>query len=598
MPKMRSKVLSMIVLLGQVSVISARAQDGGTPSDTISSLLELLATRQRALTSFRGELETTRMNLPSTHDMVFYQVNGDFMCLDQLQGLPEEAVKAQRVIPVSLHFDGDSYWDREGALVIHSRPGRNPLAGDLFIRLDSLKTADLSVAQTNTPDGVCVFERPVSNPSLENNRETTLENPSLIAQMAKNGVGVDQLRANLEKARKMLPQGRERLWIRTDNGFCFLREQFDEHAQIVRKVEYKKLKFNIPFAPQLFQPNTNGEQVVESVWPYGQDVVSMIAKERENIRLPSTSKVVVQSRGNAARAADFVLKTYGDLWLKHDLSSLSGLRGLATAHTVSIGPIPPLLATAIYLSLVENDQALSKEVLERVDQALGPQPPTSYTRFKEALITAVKEIPPEQPKDKRVQELLERYKDGFPLAGYIKDVGQELQAVEDREPPKTFVITTEPVYFACLNNEMLYIDKHELDRKTFDAMRSMPSGLTPEEADVVFQDKGVSNDTFSVVPQTLRSGKLQLRPRAGVHGDSAQDLDRPDSKFQQVLQKLDREGNPIAFLVREDSVKVFERARALAEAVGFNTTSMRFSEDQLITLQLGAARPLDSLGSN
>jgi hypothetical protein len=396
----------------------------------------------------------------------------------------------------------------------------------------------------------------------------------------------------------MLPQGREWLWVRTDNGFCFRREKFDEHGQLVRKEEYADLRFDIPFAAQLFRPNTGGRRVIDSEWPYNQDTIVKIARERESIRLPSTTRIVVAGGSNVARATDFILKTYGELWLKHDLSSLSGLRGLASAPSVRIRSVPSSLATAVYLSLVENDQGSSKELLGKVEGAIGQQRLASYTKFKEALATAVKGIPLEQPKDKRVQQLFENYNDGFPLASYIREVGHELQAVEDRQPPKTLVITTEPVYFACLSNEVFYIDKHELDSRTFDAMRDMPSGLTPEEADVAFRHKGVGNETFLVLPQTLRSGKLQLQLRAGVHGESVQALDRVDSKFQQVLQELNREGNPIVFLVREDGVKALERANALAEAVGFNTTSVRFGEDQLLTLQLGGARPLSSLDSN
>lgn len=591
--KIFSVVLLFLSLWG-----SQNNSEGEVLKAAETNTLRSLVAKQESIESFRGTLEVTRMDLPSTRDTVFYQIKNDRMCVDQIQGSPDDALKTGRLIPVTLYFDGTTYWDQQGDLIVRSQPGRNPLAEDLFVRLHLLKPSDLTIAQTNAPDGVCVFERRISNPSLENNRETTLENPALIAMMAKNGVSVDQIHKSIEKARQELPQGRERLWVRTDNGFCFLQEQFDEHGQVVRKKEYTGLKFNIPFAPELFQPNTSGKRVIESGWPYGEDVMSMITKERENIRLPSGVKVAVTGQSNVARQTDFIMKTYGELWLKHDLSSLSGLRGLSSAPSTKKGIVPSLLAEAVYVSVVENDRTGSRVALEKVEHIIGEPPLASYVAFQKALETAEKAIPPQESKDKRIQKLFETYKDGFPLANDIRNVAQDLQAVEDREPPRSILITTEPVYFACHSNELFYVDKAELDRKTFDAMRSLPSELDPEQRAKAFEEKRVGNEVFVVDPRTLLSGKLQLQPRSGAHGDSVGNLDRPDSKFQQILQRLNRESNPIVFLVREDSVEAFEKARVLAEAVGFNTTSVRRGKDQPITLELGAARAINLQHNN
>jgi outer membrane lipoprotein-sorting protein len=282
-----TKILIAALVLLQPSMSGGLCR-GQETKPTVNDMLQLLATKQETIISFKGVLETTRTKGPTTRDKVAYQVRGDLMRLDQIQGTVEEALRAKRVVPVSLYFDGNSYWDVEGDLIIHSHPHRNPIAEDVFVRLKALKQSDLEFALTNAPARVCVFERTVSNPSFENRKEFTLDNPQVIAQMAQEGMSVEQVRANNERARQMLPRGRERLWFRTDNGFCFRWEQFDEHGQLMRKKEYADVTFNSTVSLQSLRPDTSNKQVVDAAWPYDQEIIGMIAKEqREKMRVPS-----------------------------------------------------------------------------------------------------------------------------------------------------------------------------------------------------------------------------------------------------------------------------------------------------------------------
>jgi hypothetical protein len=85
----------------------------------------------------------------------------------------------------------------------------------------------------------------------------------------------------------------------------------------------------------------------------------------------------------------------------------------------------------------------------------------------------------------------------------------------------------------------------------------------------------------------LLAAILALEPRAGVHGDSVAELGRPDSKYWQVLGRLDRRSQYLSFLVRDDSFNAFRRARLLADRTGFDVNWELLGRDEPIKIGTG-----------
>jgi hypothetical protein len=64
---------------------------------------------------------------------------------------------------------------------------------------------------------------------------------------------------------------------------------------------------------------------------------------------------------------------------------------------------------------------------------------------------------------------------------------------------------------------------------------------------------------------------MGLEARPGVSGESAVDLENPNSKYREILSRLDKDKQYIAFLVRDDSFNVFRKARQVADNLGLDT---------------------------
>lgn len=82
--------------------------------------------------------------------------------------------------------------------------------------------------------------------------------------------------------------------------------------------------------------------------------------------------------------------------------------------------------------------------------------------------------------------------------------------------------------------------------------------------------------TLDYAESSDRKGKTRglffiVHEREGVHGDTVNDLEQPNSKFLSSLNAFDTKKNWVAFAVDKDSVAVFKKARQLCINKGFMT---------------------------
>lgn len=140
--------------------------------------------------------------------------------------------------------------------------------------------------------------------------------------------------------------------------------------------------------------------------------------------------------------------------------------------------------------------------------------------------------------------------------------------------PRSTPSSKQAVFFECRDDRLFFIDKAGLDEQVEELM----SKLNPEVrgGDLgsflkAIQGQEVGNSYYKVDPQYLLVGRMSLEPRAGIIGETANDLENRTSKYLAMLTLLDKDKQYVAFLVRDDSFGVFRKARHMADSLGLDT---------------------------
>jgi len=143
-----------------------------------------------------------------------------------------------------------------------------------------------------------------------------------------------------------------------------------------------------------------------------------------------------------------------------------------------------------------------------------------------------------------------------------------------RPTPRVKITDKQGVFFECRTNELYFVDKAGLDDQLGKLMESVKPGsrsgglLSFSNA---FQGQEVSNEYYKVNLNYLLADRMALVALPGVPGETPNDLESPNSKYQAILSQLDKKKQYIAFLVRDDSFNVFRKARQVADDAGFDT---------------------------
>ena len=546
--------------------LSTSAQDERLDKKDLSSIVRMLISKQNEIRSFHGILMTTNLYQLSKSDEVIFSADENRMLLREIQGTMEEEISLRRGIRSTSYFDGSNYWMEVGNLIVRSKMAKSQVADTPFLRLDSLSLSNLIVVRTNAPDAVIVLERQIKNPEI---------------QVMMGIFDIQELREKMEASSKTATTGTERLWFRTDNGFCFEREEYDVDGLLVRKRTYTDLKFNSTYVQEVFQPKTSGKQVIETAWPYSQEIQSKIINESAHFsHALGDFRAVIRVHSDVAGLQ--LIKLLDDSWHEHDLSGF----GVQTEENED-EPVS-LLARATYCLLVKSDDEEVKKKLTQANQLPGLQALPSYAIFKKALKDAGDVIPKGQDRKARAQFLFETYKDEFPLRGLIKKVGEEFQLAHDQhvdsaaQPPMRKL----QVFVECRGNEVFCVNRPELEKQLMHFLDNQKPPDGKDDATMkVLQSKDVGDSVYSIdLQQFFQQMKICLRPRPGVHGDGIADFDRPTSPFRHLLRELDRTGTTITFLVRPDSAEVFQKAHQLAEANAISSDSISLGKDEPIVL--------------
>lgn len=139
---------------------------------------------------------------------------------------------------------------------------------------------------------------------------------------------------------------------------------------------------------------------------------------------------------------------------------------------------------------------------------------------------------------------------------------------------------TEGIVFVCREDTVLFPDTDGLSKEATDAWKDAEeNGVSDFEKKVErLKLANIGNKYYSFEPNVsytvsgdtiYYSVSPNFVPRAGVAGDNADQLTRPDSDYVKALAKLDPKKHHVFFLVETDSFEVFHAARREAIKRGF-----------------------------
>lgn len=159
-------------------------------------------------------------------------------------------------------------------------------------------------------------------------------------------------------------------------------------------------------------------------------MLRLIIQPSIEIHLPSPPQLPVtpDQMPDVAKMTRAILDQLNESWRKRDVAQLKQRIELQCSATP--GFVPALLAKAVYVSLIDGDSRTSIELLSRVDDLTKAQPPKSYGKFRDTLGYAEKSVSGLQEKDSRSQALFMIFRDRFPLAKAINNIGLELSAAQ------------------------------------------------------------------------------------------------------------------------------------------------------------------------
>jgi hypothetical protein len=142
-------------------------------------------------------------------------------------------------------------------------------------------------------------------------------------------------------------------------------------------------------------------------------------------------------------------------------------------------------------------------------------------------------------------------------------------------PPVRAVPTNQrPVFFECRGNKVFFIDKDGLDAQAAELMSTLDPNVKGGDRSQFLkavQSKEIGNENYKMNLTYWQVGLMVLEPRADAPGESREQLDKTDGRFQAALSRFDPKGQYVTFLVRDDSFGVFRKARSIADKQGFNT---------------------------
>ena len=152
------------------------------------------------------------------------------------------------------------------------------------------------------------------------------------------------------------------------------------------------------------------------------------------------------------------------------------------------------------------------------------------------------------------------------------------------------------IYIECRNDQLFFVPVRELREMTTAALDEVAeeAGGDMEEMLRLLHEKTVGNEEYSVDISYALVGQFVVHPVEGREGYPLENATAETEKdwFGRILTTLDPETEMISFLVRDDSFKVYKRARYIAWKLEVEVGYDLFAGNDVIKFGLGGSAPV------
>ena len=169
----------------------------------------------------------------------------------------------------------------------------------------------------------------------------------------------------------------------------------------------------------------------------------------------------------------------------------------------------------------------------------------------------------------------------------VIDMAQRIPTV--KPTPVVRQTSKTPVYYECRSNQLFYVNREVLIQRVnteWDRFGADVSQTNRLESSLQFVSQmNVGDDYYTVDQYRLLMGLLALKPRPGARGVTENDLVvSRTNPFRLALDNMmTTQDRYVVFLVRDDSFRVFRKAREMVNKAGLTSGWEYLDHDEPIS---------------
>jgi hypothetical protein len=153
-----------------------------------------------------------------------------------------------------------------------------------------------------------------------------------------------------------------------------------------------------------------------------------------------------------------------------------------------------------------------------------------------------------------------------------------------------------PIFIECRNNELFLVPIEDITRMVYDEMGALAEKAKGDQAAfaALLETAVVKTDSHQIDLAFALISQFALQPLPGVSGYRLESIQSETTNdwFGKILGGVKKDDEIITFLVRDDSYKVFKKARALAWIANVQVSCELLDVSEPIKFGLGGTRSM------
>ena len=165
-------------------------------------------------------------------------------------------------------------------------------------------------------------------------------------------------------------------------------------------------------------------------------------------------------------------------------------------------------------------------------------------------------------------------------------IDQAMKTPVVRPIPLALAVTNAPFYFECRSNQVLFIDRVELETLRRERMEELRARST-RQGDLLqtAMNQDIGNQNYRFDNSFLVMGLMALHTRESAVGVPFTELDKPGNEVRGLITNLNVNAHYVVFLVRDGAFDAYRKVRELANRSGLLSGWEYLARDEVITFE-------------